>query len=312
MTDRVDTFGFVGVTATQSSINQVFPRWARVLDLEPVNFDPIDLDLGTTADRFREVVTRMKVDPHYLGALVTTHKVNLLDAAADLFDELDPYAELCHEISCISKQDDRLVGHAKDPITAGQALDDFLPPGHFGATGGHVLCIGAGGSGLAIAVNLLTRDDPADRPERFVLVNRTGDRLEECARVLGELGVLHHVELIENDDPERNDARMAGLPVGSMIINATGMGKDRPGSPITDDGRFPERGIAWELNYRGELEFLHQARAQEKARALFVEDGWRYFVHGWSEVVAQVFDLKIDDELRDRLADEAEVVRRRS
>ena len=55
----------------------------------------------------------------------------------------------------------------------------------------------------------------------------------------------------------------------------------------------PENGIAWDLNYRGELIFLDQARAQEKARNLRVEDGWVYFIHGWTQVIAEVFHIDI-------------------
>jgi shikimate dehydrogenase len=40
------------------------------------------------------------------------------------------------------------------------------------------------------------------------------------------------------------------------------MGKDSPGSPVTGQGLFPDHGVAWEFNYRGELVFLHQALAQ--------------------------------------------------
>ena len=49
----------------------------------------------------------------------------------------------------------------------------------------------------------------------------------------------------------------------------------------------------WELNYRGELRFLEQARRQEQARALVIEDGWRYFVHGWTRAIAAVFEIEI-------------------
>ena len=52
------------------------------------------------------------------------------------------------------------------------------------------------------------------------------------------------------------------LPPRSLVVNATGMGKDRPGSPLRAGAAFPERSAVWELNYRGELEFLRQARAQ--------------------------------------------------
>ena len=71
------------------------------------------------------------------------------------------------------------------------------------------------------------------------------------------------------------------------------MGKDTPGSPITNDGRFPQNGVAWEFNYRGELDFMRQALAQRESRNVKIEDGWLYFVHGWSQVVAQVLRIEI-------------------
>jgi hypothetical protein len=72
--------------------------------------------------RYREAVSFIRNDPLSLGALVTTHKVNLFKASGDLFDELDPFAQTLGEIGCISKRGDRLCGHAKDPITVGKAL----------------------------------------------------------------------------------------------------------------------------------------------------------------------------------------------
>ena len=107
---------------------------------------------------------------------------------------------------------------------------------------------------------------------------------------------------ILNDDPQRNDAIMEQMPPASIIINATGMGKDLPGSPITNQGIFPENAIAWELNYRGKLGFMHQARAQSEARQVRVEDGWLYFLRGWTQVIAQVYQLEIVGDLFDRLA----------
>ena len=87
------------------------------------------------------------------------------------------------------------------------------------------------------------------------------------------------------------------------------MGKDRPGSPITECRPLPAAGIAWEFNYRGELDFLHQALAQQAARELRVEDGWVYFLHGWTQVIAQVFHLSLDGALFNRLAAVAESIR---
>jgi shikimate 5-dehydrogenase len=76
-------------------------------------------------------------------------------------------------------------------------------------------------------------------------------------------------------------------------VNATGMGKDRPGSPISEAGVFPLEGLVWEFNYRGSLEFLDQAKRQQPSRRLRIEDGWRYFIYGWSQVIADVFDIEM-------------------
>jgi shikimate dehydrogenase len=304
-------FGFIGVTASASSINAVFPRWAAVLGLGDVELQPFDLPLDTSPETYREVLVAIRDDPDHRGALVTSHKVRLLDAASDLFHELDPYAELCWEVSCVSKRDGHLIGHAKDPFTSGQAMDAFLPPGYFGSRGAHVLCLGAGGSGLAIAINLLTRPDRGERPERVVLVNRGAERLEVCRKVLERLeGVTTEVAYVANADADRNAALVASLPAGSMVVNATGMGKDVPGSPLPDDVVFPLDGIAWELNYRGDLRFQRQAEAQARERGLRVEDGWRYFIHGWSEVIAEAFALRLNEPLLGRLSDEAGGVRK--
>ena len=301
--------GFVGVTASRSSINRVFPRWGRVLSLGEVRFEPVDLPLDAPSEAYRKVVAEIRDDPKHRGALVTTHKVRLLEATADLFDELDPHAERLGEVSCISKRGRRLRGHAKDPVTAGQAMDDFLPRGHFERTDAEVVCLGAGGAGLAIATTLMVREPADDRPSRLVLVDRDPRRLDWCRHVLGQLGGDVSVRIVVNEDPEHNDRLVATAQPGSLVINATGLGKDAPGAPVTSAVHFPEGGLVWELNYRGELDLLHLAHAQADARHLHVEDGWNYFIYGWSAVVAETFDIDIDEHTLRRLSDEAAEVR---
>jgi len=289
---RVPTMYFIGVTTRQSSIMKVFPRWSDVLGLG-AEIDGYDAPLHAPAEYYRAIVEHIKRDPLSMGALVTTHKIDLLEATRDLFDYLDPYAKLCGEVSCISKRDGVLRGHAKDPITSGLSWEAFVEPGYWGRSGGHVLCLGAGGSAVAISVYLTERPDAADRPARFIAVNRGQPRLDELQNIHAHIESDIAFEYVVNEDPRANDALMAALPPGSMVINATGMGKDRPGSPITDDGLFPLNGIAWELNYRGALDFMHQALRQRESRGVKVEDGWVYFLHGWSQVVAEVFDVTL-------------------
>ncbi len=162
---------------------------------------------------------------------------------------------------------------------------------------------------MATLLYLMNKPDAADRPRRFIVVNRSQGRLDHMRDMVERLGTGIDVRYICNADPTVNDQLMAGLPDHSIVINATGMGKDSPGSPISDAGVFPRRGIAWEFNYRGELDFLHQARRQADDRQLTVEDGWIYFVHGWSQVVAQVLHIDLTPEVFGRLERAAATVR---
>jgi shikimate dehydrogenase len=308
-TKTVPTFYFIGVTTTQSSIMKVFPLWAKELGRPDVVIEGVDLKPHAETEAYRHSVAQIKYDPLSLGALVTTHKIDLLDAARDMFDYLDPYARICGEVSSISKRDRALEGHAKDPITSGLSLDAVLGDDYFARTGGEILCFGAGGSAVAIALHLTNKNNPGDRPRRFVVVNRSTPRLESLREMVKGLDTDIVFEYIHNQDPQRNDEIMADMPEGSVVINATGMGKDRPGSPVTDAGLFPLGSIAWELNYRGELDFMHQALAQRETRNVTVEDGWLYFLHGWTQVIAQVLHIDINTELFDRLATVAKTVR---
>ena len=309
ITKTTPTFYFIGVTTAKSSIMRLFPVWAAALGRPGVVIEGVDLRLHDAPAAYRQAVAQIKYDPLSLGALVTTHKIDLLDAARDMFDYLDPYATLCGEVSSILKRDGQLEGHAKDPITAGLSLDAILGRDYFAATGGDILCFGAGGSAVAIALHLINQPGAGDRPARFVVVNRSQGRLDSLRGMVEGLRTDIVFETICNEDPQRNNALMAALPPGSIVINATGMGKDRPGSPITDAGVFPLNGLAWELNYRGKLDFMHQALAQQERQQLRVEDGWLYFLHGWTQVIAQVFDVAMEDALFRRLAALAESIR---
>jgi shikimate 5-dehydrogenase len=302
----VPTFYFIGVTTTQSSIMQVFPRWMDILGLD-VQIAGYDAPLGAPPETYRAIVEHIRRDPLACGGLITAHKIDLLEACRDLFDELDSYAQLCGEVSAIAKRaGGKLVGYAKDPVSSGIAWESFVPADHFARTGAQVLCLGSGGAAVAISVYLA---NAADRPSRFTLVDREQSRLDHARAIHRRLQTDMAFEYILNNDTAQNDRLMAALPPGSIVINATGMGKDRPGSPITDAGQFPRNGIVWELNYRGELDFLHQAERQAEAKQLQVEDGWNYFVHGWTQAIAEVFQLQLTPSLFARLDEAARASR---
>jgi shikimate 5-dehydrogenase len=290
-------FTFIGVTTGESAIRRVFPAWAEHLGLGNVDISGHDLSLHAPPERYREVVEAIRSDPLELGGLVTTHKIDLFTACRDMFDFVDPYAELCGEVSSLSKRGGLFRAHAKDPISSGRSLDEFVEEGYWASSDAEVLLFGAGGSNLAISLHLMTGRPPEDRPQRVVVVNRSPARLESMRAVHGLLGSSVKVDYVHNADPVENDRLLESVPPGSLVVNGTGMGKDSPGSPITDKGVFPEGALVWELNYRGELGFLHQAERQAMSRGLVIEDGWRYFVHGWTCVMEEVFDLEMTPEI---------------
>jgi shikimate dehydrogenase len=301
VTDRLH---FIGVATEGSSIFELFPIWADLLGIH-AEIEGRDIPLRAPPEAFRAVVEEIAAGEAIRGALVTAHKVDVVRHAGDLFDELDHFARLCREVSCISKRDGVVVGHAKDPITAGLALDSMLGPDYWSARRAHALCLGAGGAGTAITVRLLTEED---RPERIVVTDTREGRLEELRAVHSELEASG-VEYRQVASPVETDALLEELPPGSLVVNATGLGKDAPGSPLSPQARFPPDAVVWELNYRGELDFLRQALRQADERSLSVHDGWRYFLHGWTEVIAEVFHLDLPPERFAVLAEAAEPYR---
>lgn len=301
-------FHFLGVSTAHSTAQRMFPQWMGALGLPEVRLVGVDLPLHAAAAQYRQAVLAIRDDAAVAGGLVTTHKIDLLEATRDLFAELDPYARLCGEVNTIAKDGMRLVGYATDPQVGGACLRRMLGPNYFGRTGGHVLCLGAGGAGTALAL-MLAGGPAGDRPAAITLADTLAARLEHARGVLDRQGACMPVAYVMSETAARNDALLADLPPGSLVINATGMGKDRPGSPITDGACFPAQGVVWELNYRGELGFLHQARAQERARALTITDGWDYFVRGWATVIGHVLRVEINEAIIERLGELAVAVR---
>ena len=284
------TIYFIGVTTEQSSIMKVFPKWAEILGLDGV-IRGIDLKLHADPEEYREVVAFIKRDPLSLGALVTTHKIDLYQACKDMFDYLDPFAQKLGELSSISKKDGKLCGHAKDPISSGLALENFVPANYWSEYDGDVLLMGAGGSSLAMSLYLGQEKFGDNVPGKIIISNRSTPRLQSAKKLLEGLNPRIQMEYIHAPEPKENDRIVESLKPHSLIVNATGLGKDAPGSPVTDACVFPENSLVWEINYRGDLLFKEQAGRQAERRKLHIEDGWIYFIHGWTQVIAEVFHM---------------------
>ena len=299
-TAKTPAFYFIGVNTRQSSIMEVFPKWADFLNLR-ADIIGIDLPLHAPPDEYRKVVQFIKDDPLSLGALVTTHKLDLFKASKDMFDFIDPFGERLEEVSCLSKKEGKFCAHAKDPISSGLALEAFVPVNFWNEHGGEVLLLGAGGSSLAMSMYFARKKSGGNAPKRITIANRSEPRLVSAKASLEGLNDNMEFRFVHNPLPGGNDRLVSELPPYSLIVNATGLGKDAPGSPVTGSVSFPNNSLVWEINYRGNLVFLQQAQAQRQAKNLHVEDGWMYFIHGWTQVIAEVFHIGIDSEMLEKM-----------
>jgi shikimate 5-dehydrogenase len=286
---EVPTMYFIGVTTARSSIRPTFGDWASELGLGDVRLEGVDIPVHAPPAVYRDVVDWLASDPLSRGALVTTHKIDLYQACQDMFDEVDPAAALMGETSCLSKRGNHLRCHAKDPISSGLAIDGFIPVGYWADTRADCLLLGAGGSAIAISWFLTRPERATDRPRKIVVTNRSAGRLETIRRMHADISTDLPIECVTASTAGDNDAVLARLSPHSLVVNATGLGKDAPGSPLTSQAVFPEHAVAWDLNYRGDLVFLDQARSA----GCRTEDGWVYFLHGWTRVIAEVFDIAI-------------------
>ncbi len=299
---------FIGVTTGGSRIHSIFPRWAAEMGIAPAHLRGLDLPLDVQADAVRSAVRWIARSDAIRGALVTTHKIAVHRHARDLFAGFDADADRLGEVNAIVKTPAGLAGHAMDTVTAGLALDRIVPRAHWGRNAeAEALVLGAGGAGLALAAQLTGR--PArERPCAITLVDVDAGRLADAEAALrgGNAGDIVRVRQVSGADG--SDALLAGLPARSLVVNATGLGKDRPGSPFSPLARFPDEAVVWEFNYRGPRDFLVQAQSQQAEQRLTVADGWTYFLYGWAHVMAAVFGVRLDDALFDRLerATEAE------
>jgi shikimate dehydrogenase len=259
---------FLGRSTGGSLIHRVFPAWTALLRLD-VTLEGVDLPADAGAAAYRQFVEDVRDDPEVLGAVITSHKLGVHAAARDLLTPADPYVDRLGEVNAIAAEG--MTAHARDVLAVTAMLPAFGPVRE-------ALVLGAGGAGTAIVLALLPRD------VRIVVTDTRPDRLAALQRALGA-----EAARVTLAPATESDARLAELRPGALVVNATGLGKDAPASPVT--GRFPPGAVVWDTNYRGALEFLAAARAQGGLR---VFDGWDYFVHGWAEALAPILDVPLD------------------
>jgi shikimate dehydrogenase len=281
---------FLGVTTRASSITRIFPAWAQACDLNLALWC-IDLPLASPAGSYRVLAEQLLEDRSVLGMVITSHKRAMYEAVCDLVVAADPYARAGREVSPLLADGRGLVADACDPRAVRLVLGELLGPRHWQDTATDALVLGSGGAGVAIALTLLTRRvgqglaAAAAQPRRLVVTDISAQRSAAARELLQPFAGTSQLQ-VGTVDREQTTRLLETLAPGSLVVNATGMGKDTPGSPIAPGAVFPQGARVLDANYRGARPFLWQAHAQAASRGLVVRDGWRYFVHGWTQALA--------------------------
>ena len=292
---------FVGISTGGSLAHRAFPRWMELLGADAV-LESADLAPGSGERAYRELVRRIRDDDGILGAVITSHKLAVHRAARDLLAPGDPYVDALGEVNAIAGA----TAHARDPL----AVAAVLPRITGGTVPPEVLCLGGGGAGLAVVVSLLWERagsallPRAAVPRRVVVTDARAARVADVQARLRALPPTGAAVTVVG--AERNAGELARLGERALVVNATGLGKDAPGSPLPPGARFPAPAVAWDANYRGELAFLREAGAQPGVRA---HDGWTYFVHGWAQALAPILGLRVDEALVGAMAEVAAPLR---
>jgi shikimate 5-dehydrogenase len=278
------TVFFLGVTTAASGAARLFPRWMEALGIEAL-LEGVDIPLGAPAHRYRRFVRRLEGEGT-AGAVITSHKLDLYRSCRYLLTPADPLVEILGEVACILPRTNGLAAHTIDPLSSRRALHEMLKARSGKIT--EALVLGAGGAGLAVVLAL-----PELSEGRVTLADTRLDRLEHASQALDRLPQSTSITTAAIPLGGDADDLVGSLSPGSVIVNATGLGKDVPGSPVTDAVSWPEGSLLWDLNYRGELTMLKQAGGRATERSLEIHDGWRLFLHGWALALSLLFDLEV-------------------
>lgn len=276
-------FVFLGVTTGESAVNSVFDAWCEAIGVD-WTLEGRDLPLALKRSAYEELLDALR-DDLYVGALVTSHKARLYESCWAAFDLLEPAAVSLGEVGLVRKQPAGLVAGVSDIASGGHILRSLL--GRVGSEKPtEALIIGAGGAGLAAAWNLCV--ESVGDLSIVTLAERDSERTNAVRDLVSRWPGRITPSVVHVSDSNTCSSLVNELSPASLIVNASGVGKDLPGSPCSDDVAFPARSIVWDFNYRGSLDFLRQAREQEAGSSLLIEDGMMYFSAGWSVVLTSV------------------------
>lgn len=286
----VPNFYFLGVTTSQSSVHTYFSRWCKILQAD-AQLVCCDIIVGATSAVYERFVDQLLFRENVVGSLVTTHKAALYEFCANRFSNLTEDSRNLEEIGVAFKERGGWSADAPDVRSTKFVLARLLSSQQWLNGSRQVVIFGSGGAGLALAMALSKLANP---PTKVVLTEANRNRLSTVAKILGKSNALSMIEL---EYSEKNQQLLDRSPQGSLLVNASGLGKDLPGSPVESFEGAPKDAIVWDFNYRGDLQFLDQARSIDLSKSPLIEDGWNYFISGWAHTMCRVFKKDCTDKI---------------
>ena len=284
---------FLGISTSGSAARRAFPAWAKALDWS-AELRTINIPQHSACEKYVQFVRRLREEESSAGAQVTSHKLRLYDCLSKELDSIDADADSLGEIGAIATFGGKMVGFSPDMPALACILPEIFDNSNWQHGSREVVILGAGGAGRAVA--LASAQCVASVVSRITLTELVDAVSAEAARRLKMLFRNQRSLKLTIRDVHENDELVHESGPGSLIVNATGMGKDVDGSPVTGDVLFPQGSIVWDLNYRGKLEFLNLARSQRKSQDLTVLDGWDYFVRNWFACLTRLAHIPQSDE----------------
>jgi shikimate dehydrogenase len=290
---------FLGRDAARSLAVTAFPAWMAVLkeecELVCVNMPP------NMADReYVALIHELRSRPGCVGMQVTNHKVALFQAARQEFDGFSGDCTVLEEAGGIVITDNRLIGISPDSAAFRREF------GNHRELASSVEVVLLGGGGAARAVVLVASTLPGVQKISVTEVNPR--RRLDFSRWVSNLGpdLQVHIDVLPAD---ANDELVSCAGNGALIVNASGMGKDVEGSPVSSSVEFPQESTVWDLNYRGQLDFLVHARQQAEAKRLRIIDGFSLFISNWTWLLENVLRKQLNDQDRSDLWQATQLIR---
>ena len=284
---------FLGVRTASSWVHRVFGGWSACLDT-PLSLEAEDLPLRSSVDAYRDFVERLRDGyPRLRGALITSHKAAVYQLAGGLFDKLTEVSRRLHEVGMVYWRNGEFIGDANDPLSTLHVARRLLSSNPSWLRSSRcALILGGGGAGVALANTLVSNDELGCT--RVTIAEVDAGRATELRTLVSEWQPAIPVDVIHTKG--QSDMLVSSAGEGGLIANATGLGKDAAGSPISPQTTFPAGSIVWDFNYRfveqATPTFLEVARMQELEQRLTLEDGWDYFIWGWCGVMSNVVNLE--------------------